>query len=295
MIPFPLVLRAPAKINLGLWITGPREDGYHHLLTLFQKVTLSDVLTIQPTEGPGIRVHCHPIGPQGQNNLVHHALQLLAEKTRRAFRIEVKIRKQIPIGAGLGGGSSDAGTALRAVGDVFQIPQSTLLEVARHVGADVPFFVVPWTTAIGKGLGDQLEAVSGIPRYQVLIAVPPLQISTAWAYRTLRKHGVYTHEQEADQRLRDTLVSLRRQDERGLRQSMTNDFERVIFREYPELQRLKDRLLEIGAMAAVLSGSGAAVFGLFPEGAHLQRLGLEGVREILTCFDTGQDQDDTRP
>ncbi len=291
--PLNLVVSSPAKINLGLWVTGPREDGYHNLVTLFQKIHLSDLIFIRTSPQGGLRVVCLPYGPQDQENLVYRAIQVLSEKIARSLNLKVRIEKHIPIGAGLGGGSSNAGTVLRVLGTHFGLSEENLLPLARTLGADVPFFVSGWPTAVGTGLGDRLEPVPSLPSYGVLLLVPGLQIATSWAYQRLREARAYTPEEEARERLQKVLMALREGNPRELQQALSNDFERVVFREYPELLELKQRLFDAGAWAALLSGSGSAVFGLFPPEAEVPVLGLEGVRAFRTRFQTGQHEDQT--
>ncbi len=248
----PKVL-APAKLNLVLKVLYRREDGYHELFTIFQKITLFDTLEFKFRSDSLIRLEIEGQDlPQDEQNLCVKAALLFREKAHLDFGLEIFLTKKIPVGAGLGGGSSDAAAVLNFLNQCFKTFSSAeLLKLGKLLGADVPFFLTPWSTALGRGIGERLTPWPTHPAWY-LVVVPELKISTVWAYQNLR----LTTPNEPpnyvpDQPLWD--------------QGLVNDFESLIFGFYPELKRLKEYLIEAGAKAALLSGSGASIFGVFEE------------------------------
>ncbi len=242
---------APAKINLVLHILFRHKNGYHELFTIFQKITLFDELEISLAEDISIEVKGDIHVPAGKDNLCIKAAQLFFEASGLSGGVRIKLYKNIPVGAGLGGGSSDAGAVLKALNDLYQKPlsETELLRIAREVGADVPFFVSPYSTALAKGIGDVLSPWPTHPAWYILV-FPGIKISTSWAYQNLR--------------LTTCLEPPNYDPARPLwTQGLVNDFEQVIFEIYPLLKKIKEILLNLDADAALLSGSGSTVFGIF--------------------------------
>jgi len=248
-------IKAPAKINLALRVLFRREDGYHELYTIFQKITLFDHLMIELTDPPFLKLEVSGERvPAGEENLCLRAARKYQERTGLHFGMNLRLQKNIPVGAGLGGGSSDAAAVLlflerrfRALGD------KELFALGRELGADVPFFLFPYSTALGRGVGEKLSAWPTYPAWYVILS-PPVQISTAWAYQNLR---LTTPSEPPNYEPGQPLW----------KQGLVNDFESLIFELYPELKRRKEALIEKGARAALLSGSGASIFGVFEDEA----------------------------
>jgi 4-diphosphocytidyl-2-C-methyl-D-erythritol kinase len=258
-------LRALAKINLDLRVIGKRPDGYHELRTIFQTISLADVidLTFTPARGTAISLDDALAIP---DNLAVRAAQLAMDAMRATGRIEMRLTKAIPMGAGLGGGSSDAAAILLALpvlaGKVVELPR--LLEMAEQLGSDVPFFLLGGR-AVGIGRGAELFPLPDSPtRHGVLIA-PGIHVSTAEAYRLLGA----------------SLTSGLQQNKIGSFQSQAwgqgcpsagcNDFEGVVFQRHPRLRVIKRKLIRSGALPAMMTGSGSAVFGLFEDRAQSAR------------------------
>ena len=263
-----LICEAPAKINLYLAIKGKRADGFHDLETRMVKITLADRLCLTKRDS-GITMECPGSGlPTGEENLVHRAAKSFFTALGTGGGVHVVLEKKVPVAAGLGGGSSDAAAVLRGLNTLFGSPFPTeqLADLARSLGADVPFFVDECTAAWATGIGDEIhaEAVS-LPGWIVLVN-PGFPVSTQWAYEnfTLTTGGNpyilgrdFVHGKEADVGPGNL--------------PLYNDLEAVTIGKYPELGRIKDELLADGAHGALMSGSGPTVFGLFENESQAQK------------------------
>lgn len=257
------MIRFPnAKINLGLHITEKRQDGYHNLETIFYPIGLKDALEIIPMHNydmadteKGYRLDQSGISLQGdeEHNLVIKALKLITQE-RSIPPIEIHLLKKIPFGAGLGGGSSDAAAMLQLLNDRFSLGYSKmeLAERASKLGADCPFFIYN-QPALATGIGDILEPIALSLNHLTFVLVKPnISISTAKAYSMITPT-------KPDRSLRDVIDMPLSE----WKNYLTNDFEPVVFKDYPEIQRIKQQLYEKGACYASMSGSGSSVFGLF--------------------------------
>ena len=247
---------APAKVNLYLRILAREESGYHQLETLYSAVDLCDEILLHRTEqSVSVEVVGPSVGPD-EENLAYRAANALLEAAGFTTGVHVHVTKNIPVGAGLGGGSSDAGATLRALNTLLGEPfsASALLRIAGRLGADVPFFTSGAGTALAWGRGERLVPIPGAPRLSVLLALPSLHIATGEAYDSLS-----VPERIAPATL--VLDTLCRPE--ALAELAVNDFEASVFECHPELGKLREALHEAGALTARLSGSGAALFGLF--------------------------------
>ncbi len=265
-------LKACAKINLGLEILGRRRDGYHELVTVFQTVNLADELTVSVQE-PGLEIVAEGFEvPGDQANLCIRAARLYFEAASREPAASVHLTKNIPVGAGLGGGSSDAAATICALERLLQA-EVDLAEVARAVGSDVAFFL-HGGTALGSGRGEQIVRLPRSATGYVVLVKPDFSISTKAAYALLGpdsySDGAKTR--ELGERLQQGADLL---DCAGL---LVNGFEPVIEAEYPQVRRLRQQLLEAGAVAARLCGSGSCIFGPCADAASARRC-AEDLRE----------------
>lgn len=257
-------IRAPAKINLTLRVVGKRADGYHLLDTIMVPVSLYDEVQIRKIRGgtlhgdaPMINVTCdHPLVPDGEKNLAYHAAALLLKKARRRDRIEISIHKNIPVGAGLGGGSTDAGAVLVGLNRLLKLGYSAgqLEKIGVAIGADVPFFIQARPVR-ARGIGERLSRLHGVPRWWLILLYPGFTVSTEWVYRNLSakltKHRV------------NTSITAPLGDLKKVGKLLINDLETVALKRYCRIKILKRRLMCTGAVAALMSGSGSAVFGIF--------------------------------
>ena len=259
-----ITLRAFAKINLSLRITAVREDGFHDVQTLLQAIDLFDRVQCRTRRGP-FEIRCDMPGvPTDRANLVWKAGQRLWEAAGRAGEARgalVTLRKKIPMMAGLGGGSSDAAAALIGLRRVWKlrVGDQQLHAIASRLGSDVPFFLVG-ETALGLGRGDELYPLENLPRYWVVLAIPPFGIATPDAYRWF-----------------DEAATTDRPPASGVHFQLFpnvplgNDLEAPVAARHPAVGELKQRFANQGALIAAMSGSGSTVFGVFPSAPAASR------------------------
>ena len=259
-----ITLPAFAKINLGLSVLGRREDGYHEIRTVFQTVTLQDVLTFEPTTDGRLELTCtDPSIPTDESNLVMRASNALRERYNVTQGARVHLEKNIPAGGGLGGGSSDAAATLLALASLWNLKTGAreLSELGASLGADVPFFLTGGT-ALGTGTGTEIAPLEDAPKMYLVVVTPDVHVSTAEAYKALGAPAL-----TKDDALVNLSVSRTEADfPDSLCDVMSNDFEAVVVRLHPEIGRARDALLGAGAFAASLSGSGSSVYGVFESG-----------------------------
>jgi 4-diphosphocytidyl-2-C-methyl-D-erythritol kinase len=249
--------RVPAKINLWLEVLSRRADGYHELSSLMLPIEIYDEIELRPHPDEGIMMECdHWEVPRDRSNLAWKAAELFFEATGIESGLRIGLEKNIPVAAGLGGGSADAAGVLLGLSNLFpgKILERDLHGLAARLGADVPFFLrqVP---ALATGIGERLEAVRGVMDYPLLLIKPPVTVSTSWVYGSLkltRGKSCIT----VPRLLADPLNIV------GLLQ---NDLESVTLDAVPILSLLKGWMIEKGAIGALMSGSGPTVFGVFSQ------------------------------
>lgn len=259
-----IVVRAPAKVNLALRVVGRRADGYHDLDTLMFPVSLYDTLRVSVRPARTASIACTVSGPEkvpgGASNLAARAAAGVLERLGVSARVAVHVRKEIPYGAGLGGGSSDAAAVVRCLPALVgrRLAAAAALDLARSLGADVPFFLA-CRPARATGIGDVLAPLAATPKGTLVVAVPDERVETAWAYR----HALprLTSGRGAS----NTRAFARRID--AVEAWFFNDFQRGVERAVTSVRRSRERLEALGAKAAVLSGSGSAVAAMFADAA----------------------------
>ena len=261
---------AYAKVNLRLDVLGRRADGYHELRTIFQAISLHDTLVLETKREPGIELriagNSDLAGEPGRDNLVHRAIEELGREIGIRQGVRAVLIKRIPVGRGLGGGSSDAAAALvgllRLTGK--RIAAARLLEIASGLGADVPFFL-HGGRALGIGRGNEIYPLPDLARRRVLVISPhDIAVPTKDAYQWLSEE--LTNEEGPTKLMR--FCALCWSPQGGL---LSNDFEAAVFPRYPRLAAIKRELLQQGAAEASLAGSGSAVFGIFQNPAMARR------------------------
>ncbi len=259
-----LSLRAYAKVNLALDVLGRRADGYHEVRMIMQTVGLYDQIDLIRREQPGITVETNLYYlPVNESNLVYKAADLLMKEFAVSGGVHIRLKKYIPVAAGMAGGSSDAAAVLYGVNKMFGLGLS-LEELQRRgakIGADVPYCVMRGT-ALCEGIGEKLTPLPPMPQCQVLIAKPAVSVSTKSVYENLHADRL-TAEQHPD--VDGMVEAIRRQDLRGVAARMGNVLETVTVPEHPEIGEIRKLMLESGALNAMMSGSGPTVFGLFSD------------------------------
>ena len=257
--PLTATWHSPAKVNLCLRVVGKRPDGYHLLDSIFAAIDLHDRVSVvvrdlgrdRPTR---IAVRCaYPGVPADATNLAARAVDVLLNACGLGADVTIDIDKQIPPGAGLGGGSSNAATMLLGLNRALHlgVPDERLRALAIALGADVPFFLTGGCARV-RGIGERIERIRGWPGLRLLLAVPPVTVSTAWAFRTYSAAGGHGDETAAH--------FAGAQEPRP--EWLVNDLETVVLPAFPAVALAKHALISAGATAAVMSGSGAAVVGL---------------------------------
>ncbi|MEE9161712.1 MAG: 4-(cytidine 5'-diphospho)-2-C-methyl-D-erythritol kinase [Candidatus Neomarinimicrobiota bacterium] len=275
-----LTVKANAKINLGLRITGRRDDGYHLLHTLYQELDFGDTLTL--SEGSSGSVTLRVTGPAargvpaGGDNLCMRAARLLQERVGTRRGVHVVLKKRVPPESGLGGGSSDAAAVLRGLNGYWQagLGEAELTALAGTLGADVPFFI-RGGLQLGEGEGKLLTPLDKQLAVAVVLVIPPISVETAWAYGQLTGRDSWPAAPAFDRLVAQTPLPWER---------FTNDFEELVFHRYKGLAELKRGLLDAGALHASLAGSGSAVYGLFDDAQDLAALGGQFAHsQVVVC------------
>lgn len=252
----PFKLWSPAKINLFLKVIGKRPDGYHDLVSLMCGISLRDRIVLT-TGTEAISVACtYPGVPENETNLAVRAADLFYRHHSVSERVAIEIEKRIPVGAGLGGGSSNAATVLKGLNDCYGQPLSAdlLRTLGLSLGADVPFFLLG-RPALAAGIGERLTPYQGLEERKILVIYPGFGIATAEVYKKLNL-GLT----KCENHLKSSFLK-----QNGFipAQHLCNDLETVVIPRYPEIATAKKRLLESGAEGALMSGSGSSIFGLF--------------------------------
>ena len=257
-----LSLKAYGKINLGLDVLRRRDDGYHEVRMIMQTVGIYDRIDLIYKETPGITVETNLYYlPDNENNLVYKAAKLLMDEFHVQKGVHIRLRKYIPVAAGMAGGSGDAAAVLFGVNKMFSLGLTTeqLMDRGVKIGADVPYCVMRGT-ALSEGIGEILTPLPVPPQCQVLIAKPGISVSTKFVYENLHANELRP-EQHPD--IDGMMEAIKQKDLYGIADRFGNVLENVTIPAYPVIQEIKDLMLEQGAIGALMSGSGPTVFGLF--------------------------------
>jgi 4-diphosphocytidyl-2-C-methyl-D-erythritol kinase len=255
----PFSLPSFAKVNLYLRVAGKRSDGFHEICTVFQTISLHDVLTFRDADS--LQMTCSdPSVPVDSANLVIRAAQMLGERSGTNRGAHIHLQKNIPSPGGLGGGSSNAAIALIGLERLWgaSLPASELRVIAARLGSDIPFFLTGGT-ALGTGRGENVEHIADIEEPYMIVVTPDIGVATSDAYSALAAANL-TFDGS------DRILRVCRNEAQSLdlhHTAMTNDFERPLFAAFPEIGEVKQELLRLGAVNALLSGTGASVFAIF--------------------------------
>lgn len=270
----PVTVHAPAKVNLILRILDRRPDGYHNLWSIMHTVALEDAVTMRASSQRGIRLACNVGGLSvDHTNLVWRAASAVLDRAQLSVGVDIELYKRVPMGAGLGGGSSDAAATILGLNQSLQLGWSRekMAEVGQALGSDVAFFLFA-PSAIVTGRGESVRPVTIEGGRWIVLVKPTFGIETKWAYQELAATRAAVRQLSADH------GELDRRDRLTWGQvtaSVENDFEIPVFTKHPQLGEIKRFLLKRGAQFALLSGSGATVFGLFEEESTARRAGAE--------------------
>ncbi len=252
-----LSVKAPAKINFGLNIVSKRDDGFHNIETIFYPVNLFDELIIKEADHFSFNTSDEQLKNE-KNNSVIIAKDLFSEYTGIKVTASITLNKIIPMGAGMGGGSSDCAAALKGLNHMYHsgLSNEELSILALRVGSDAPFFIDP-KPKFASSKGEVFEPLSLVIKKPILIVNPGIHISTAWAFSKISpKTPIYSL------RIIDHLI-LNNFNE--LINLVTNDFESIVFQNYPEIKKIKDKMYELGAEFSLMTGSGSTIYGIFPD------------------------------
>ncbi|MCX8034362.1 MAG: 4-(cytidine 5'-diphospho)-2-C-methyl-D-erythritol kinase [Thermodesulfovibrio sp.] len=255
-----LTIKTPAKINWSLSVLKKRPDGYHDIISLIQAIDLYDTLIFEESEE--IEIICNaPI--KLENNLVYKSVKALQEYTGIKKGVKITLKKEIPIGAGLAGGSSDVSATLKTLNELWglNLNSQELQKLGTSLGSDVSFFFhLP--ICIIEGRGEIIKPLKIQKSYNLLLVKPPFGISTKWAYDSIEIKSQLTENYE---KINNNTWQLYELICKGVIDSfyLWNDLEKPVIKRYPEIDRLKKRLLKVGAVVSLMSGSGSTVFGLF--------------------------------
>lgn len=258
-----LSYKAYAKVNLGLDVLRRREDGYHEVKMVMQTVNLFDRIEIEEiSDQAGIVISANAdFVPVNEDNLIYKAAKLLMDEFNISKGVKITLEKNIPVAAGMAGGSTDAAATLVGINELFGIGLSTedLKKRGVKIGADVPYCVMGGT-ALSEGIGEVLTPLSGMPQCHILIAKPPINVSTKFVYENLHANELTWHPD-----IDGMVNAIKNSDIYGIASKMENVLETVTAKEYPVIEELKASMKENGALNSIMSGSGPTVFGLFDD------------------------------
>lgn len=257
-----IILKARAKINLTLDVLNKREDGYHNVKMIMQTINLYDTIFIKKIRKEEIRLYTNLRWlPVDNRNLAYKAAEILKQSYNIKDGIAIELKKRIPVSAGLAGGSSDAAATLIGIRTLFNLKASNseLMSIGKQLGADIPYCIMRGT-ALAENIGDKLTRLPKCPRAYVVLAKPPISVSTAAIYNDIDLNNI-TKRPDTDL----VIQAIKNDDINTVAQNMYNVMEEVTSKKYPIINEYKEFLLEKGALGTIMSGSGPTVFGLFDD------------------------------
>lgn len=280
-----ITLDAYGKINLSLDVLERQSDGYHKLKMIMQEIALKDVITIREVSGNDGRIKLTSNNtkvPTDETNIVHKAITLLSEKFNIDKNIEVYIEKNIPISAGLAGGSTDAAAVLKGLNEIWslKLSQEELMDLGLVLGADVPFCIIGGT-ALSEGIGEKLTPLKPFKDKLILLANPGVSVSTGHVYKSLDLENLKVRPD-----IEKILSYIENDDTRSLAKDMENVLESVTIGVYPRIEKLKVEMKNCGALGSLMSGSGATVFGIFDDMEKLKKCKARLEKDLETVIAT---------
>ncbi len=263
-----VVIDAYGKINLALDVLYPRNDGYHEIDTIMQQIALKDTITLKNIEGYRPIIECdNKDVPLDETNLAYKAWEKLVEKTNVRRGIHITIEKNIPVAAGLAGGSTNAAAVLKGLNILWNLnlSEKSLMEIGLEIGADVPFCILGGT-AHARGIGEKLKKIKSFSNKLILLANIGEQVSTAYVYKNL---DLKNRDKRID--VGKIVEYIEEDDLKKVAENMANIMESVVIRDYPIIADVKKAMIEHGALGSLMSGSGPTVFGIFADEEKLLR------------------------
>ncbi|MBE6007619.1 MAG: 4-(cytidine 5'-diphospho)-2-C-methyl-D-erythritol kinase [Lachnospiraceae bacterium] len=257
-----ILLKARAKINLTLDVTGKREDGYHFVKMIMQTISLCDTVLIKKVHKPGIWLKCDVKWlPCDERNIAYKAAALMIETFGIKQGVSISIRKRIPVAAGLAGGSADCAAVIKGMNDIFELglDEQSLMEIGSKLGSDVPFCIMEGT-ALAEGTGNILTRLEPCPELNMVLVKLPVSVSTATVYKNLNCYELPFHPDTEKM-----LCSIKNKDVGDIASGLSNVLETVTIKMHPRIDNIKNKLIENGALGSVMSGSGPTVFGIFAD------------------------------
>ncbi|MBQ7201480.1 MAG: 4-(cytidine 5'-diphospho)-2-C-methyl-D-erythritol kinase [Eubacterium sp.] len=271
-------INAPAKINIGLDVTGKREDGYHEIRTIMQSIKLFDRLTLTKTRAPGVRLSTNlKFLPTDDNNLIVKSAKMLIKEFDLPGGLNINLEKRIPVAAGMAGGSTDAASTMLAINQMYDmgLKDSGLMKRAVKLGADIPYCIMKGT-ALAEGIGEKLSTVPKLPGCTILLVKPKIHVSTKDVYG-----GLVLNENTVHPDIDKMIDAMKNKSLKTLCDNMGNILESVTISLHPEIADIKQFMLDHGALGSLMSGSGPTVFGIYKDKNSAQ-LAKE---EALKAFD----------
>ncbi|MFH1458581.1 MAG: 4-(cytidine 5'-diphospho)-2-C-methyl-D-erythritol kinase [Candidatus Omnitrophota bacterium] len=290
-----LILKSYAKLNLFLEVLRKRPDNYHDINTLFERIDLFDIITLKPRPDKKIQVRCpNPLVPKGHTNLCYRSAKLLQDKFKKASGVDIAIKKRIPVGAGLGGGSGNAASVFLGLNRLWKLNASRnrLAALAKEIGCDIPFFIHEVPFALGSSRGDRIRPLKALKRVRLwhIIVVPGIHVSTPFIYKKWDTHSTLTpHFQQSSRAKRVEsagltktqvnvnilLSALKKNGFPAAGKFLWNSLAPLTLQLYPEVNRIKEKLAALGLKSILMSGSGPAVFGVVSSRKEAVSLGCE--------------------
>ncbi|KPU27551.1 4-diphosphocytidyl-2C-methyl-D-erythritol kinase [Caloranaerobacter sp. TR13] len=252
-------VEAHAKINLSLDVLRRREDGYHEVRMIMQQIDLKDIIQIEECSNDVIIETNETMLPTDSTNLAYKAWDILSKRFNINRGIKIKIEKNIPIAAGLAGGSADAAAVLKGLNELWNLnlKEKDLMDIGLEIGADVPYCIMGGT-ALAEGIGEKLTKLKSFKNKLVLIAKPSIQVSTAYVYKNLKIRDVKEHPD-----IDNLIKNIELDNVNFVAKNMINVLEMVTISKYPIIQKIKDYMIKCNALGSLMSGSGPTVFGIF--------------------------------
>lgn len=254
-------IEAYGKVNISLDVIGKRKDNYHEIETIMQQIDLKDILTIRDRKNE-IKIECNnSLVPLDSSNIVHKAFRVLSEKCHVKRGAHIIIEKNIPVAAGLAGGSANAAATLKGLNKLWNLnlTEAELMDIGVHIGADVPFCIMGGT-ALAKGIGEKLEKLDSFKDHMLLLANPGIEVTSSHVYSVFDVENIKNRPQT------DTLLkAIQKNDIYTVSKNMVNVLEQVTCKEYKEIEKIKEDMIKCGALGSLMSGSGPTVFGFFDD------------------------------